>query len=136
MRSRSETVWRLFAGGVGRGERAADGDRRIRRHDVPQDDRGVRPRAELLEAVRRHELPASRGRRRRRQDAAARGAPLVTPSSGARGERSRGRRRRGEGRRHGPGVLRREALFALSASTRPEVLRLLRWAQSALVLAY
>ena len=65
-------------GGTGGSERTAYGDRRVRRDDISEDDRSVRPGAELLEAVRRHELSASRRRRRRRQDAAARGAPLVT----------------------------------------------------------
>lgn len=48
-----------------RRQRAVVRGRRLRRHGVPQDDRGVRPGDEPMAAVRVYELPpAGRGRRR------------------------------------------------------------------------
>ena len=52
-------------------QRAVDGDRWLRRHDISQDCRSIRPRTELLEAVWGHELPETRGWGRGRQDAPA-----------------------------------------------------------------
>ena len=60
-----------------RGQRAALRCGRLRRDDLPQDNRAVRRGGQQLEAVRLDELPAARRRGRGCQDAAIRLQSLV-----------------------------------------------------------
>ena len=70
-------VYLLFAGWSRGCQRAVDGDRRLRRHDISQDGGGLRPGTELLETLRGHELPETRWWGWGRQDAPARSTSMV-----------------------------------------------------------
>jgi len=80
-------VWDVFVGDMCPGwscrcQRTVDGDWRFWRHDVPQNGRSLRPRAELLEDLRRNELSSSWRRCGRSQNASSRRTPLVGVSDG------------------------------------------------------